>query len=69
LFDIDEDRLQVLDEVEDVDNKSSFRSPAAVAPVGGGIPSTAIGYTKTEKWLDPIQSNYLADYQDRRFER
>src|SRR5690349_18237883 len=52
LFDIDEDRLQVLDEVEDVDNKSSFRSPAAVAPVGGGIPSTAIGYTKTEKWLD-----------------
>jgi gamma-glutamylaminecyclotransferase len=67
LFDIDEDRLRVLDELEDVDHKTSFLSTVEVTPVGGGIPSTAIGYMKTETWLDPIHSGYLADYQDRRF--
>jgi gamma-glutamylaminecyclotransferase len=67
LFDIDEDRLQVLDELEGVDNKFSFRGFARVAPVGGGIPSKAIGYLKSEKWLDPLHSGYLADHQDRRF--
>jgi gamma-glutamylaminecyclotransferase len=67
LFEVEEDRLQVLDELEDVDDKTSFRSTVEVAPVGGGISTSAIGFMKTERWLDPLHSGYLPDYQDRRF--
>ncbi|WP_409527043.1 hypothetical protein [Rhizobium sp. BK650] len=47
---MDEDRLQVLDELEDVDHKTSFRGTVEVTSVGEGQPSTVIGCTKTEKW-------------------
>jgi gamma-glutamylaminecyclotransferase len=67
LFEIDEARLHVLDELEAVGQKGSFRSTIRIAPVGGGVPSTAIGFMKSEEWLDPLHSGYLADYQDRRF--
>ncbi|SFB57292.1 Gamma-glutamyl cyclotransferase, AIG2-like [Rhizobium sp. NFR07] len=67
LFEVEEDRLHVLDELEDVDDKTSFRSSIEVASVGGGISTMAIGFMKTEKWLDPLHSGYLSDYQDRRF--
>jgi gamma-glutamylaminecyclotransferase len=67
LFEVDEVRLRVLDELEAVGQKGSFRSVIQIAPVGGGAPSTAIGFMKSEEWLDPLHSGYLADYQDRRF--
>ncbi|MBW6424847.1 gamma-glutamylcyclotransferase [Rhizobium sp. XQZ8] len=67
LFEIEEERLQTLDELEAVGEEGSFRSTVEVTPVGGGVPVVAIGYMKTEKWLDPLHSDCLAEYQDRRF--
>ncbi|MDM9644843.1 gamma-glutamylcyclotransferase family protein [Rhizobium sp. S163] len=67
LFEVEEGRLQTLDELEAVGQEGSFRSTVDVAPVGGGVPTTAIGFMKSEKWLDPLHSGHLSDYQDRRF--
>ena len=67
LFEIDEDRLSVLDALEDVGKEGSFRSELNVKPVEGGIVSSAIGFFKGDNWLNPLHSGYLADYQDRRF--
>lgn len=67
LFEIEEDRLPILDELEDVGHKGSFRSMVEVAAVGGGLPILAVAFMKTEDWLDPLHSDCLADYQDRRF--
>jgi CheY-like chemotaxis protein len=67
LFEVDEARLHVLDELEAVGEKGSIRSMIRIAPVGGGAPIEAIGFMKSEEWLDPLHSSYLADYQDPRF--
>ena len=67
LFEIDEERLSVLDALEDVGKEGSFRSELNVKPVEGSIVSSAIGFFKGDNWLNPLHSGYLADYQDRRF--
>lgn len=67
LFEIEEDRLSVLDELEDIGEEGSFRTTLDVAPVGGGVSTVAIGFMKTAKWLDPLHSDCLSEYQDRRF--
>ena len=67
LFEFEEDRLPVLDELEDVGQEGSFRTTVEVTPVDGGIPIEAIGFMKTETWLDPLHTDFIADYQDRRF--
>lgn len=67
LFDVDEDRLHVLDELEAVGDEGSFRSMVDVTPVGGGVTAPAVAFMKFEDWLDPLRSGYLDDYQDRRF--
>jgi gamma-glutamylaminecyclotransferase len=67
LFEFDEERLPVLDELEDVGSEGSFRTTLEVVPVGGGVPIEVIGFMKTEAWLDPLHSGCLAEYQDRRF--
>ncbi len=67
LFEIDEERLPVLDELEDVGQPGSFRSTLWVTAVGGGEHLSALGFMKSENWLDPRHSGYLSDYQDRRF--
>lgn len=67
LFEIGEDRLATLDTLEDVGKPGSFRTVLKVSALGGGEPTSAIGFMKSEEWLDPLHSTYLADYQDRRF--
>ena len=67
LFEVEEDRLPVLDDLESVGEEGSFRTVIEVMPVGGGVPTTAYGFMKTERWPDPLHSGYLSDYQDRRF--
>jgi gamma-glutamylaminecyclotransferase len=67
MFEVSEHRLFVLDQLEDIGKDGSFRSTVDVIPVGGGIPMTAVGFMKSEAWLDPFHSNYLTDYQDRWF--
>ena len=61
------DTLDKLDELEDVGKPGSFRTKIAVEPLGGGVPVDAVGYMKSEEWLQPLHSDYIADYQDRRF--
>jgi gamma-glutamylaminecyclotransferase len=67
LFEIQDDELPNLDELEDVGKEGSFRADVQVAPIGGGVVVNAIGFFKSENWLDPIHSDHLSDYQDRRF--
>jgi gamma-glutamylaminecyclotransferase len=67
LFEIAEDRLATLDELEDVGEPGSFRTTVKVCAIGGGEPMSAIGFMKSEEWLDPVHSACLSDYQDRRF--
>ena len=45
----------------------SMVAEVAVKPLGGGGIETAIAFFKSGDWLDPLQSGYLDDYQDRRF--
>lgn len=67
LFEVPEERLPLLDELEDIGTKGSFRAMVEIEPLGGGQRSMALGYMKDESWLDPVHSSYLSDYQDRRF--
>ena len=67
LYEVEEARLRVLDGLENVGDPGSFRSQLLVEPVGGGVSLEAVGFMKDESWLQPIQSDYLSDYQDRRF--
>ena len=67
LYEVEDDRLRVLDELEAVGEPGSFRSTIDVRPLGGGGIETAIAFFKSGDWLDPLQSGYLDDYQDRRF--
>ncbi len=67
LFEIDDERLGVLDALENVGTEGSFRSALDVTPVDGGMVVSAISFFKGDNWLNPIHSGYLADYQDRRF--
>lgn len=67
LFDVPDDGLPLLDQLESVGSPGSFRSTVLVEPVSGGIRQQTIGYMKDESWLKPVHSGEIADYQDRRF--
>ncbi|MDB5613047.1 MAG: hypothetical protein JWQ22_700 [Devosia sp.] len=65
LYEVSEAQLPTLDELEGVGSPGSFRSTVEVEPVSGGV--RAIGFMKDESWLDPVHSELISDYQDRRF--
>ncbi len=67
LFEVDGAELPTLDELEGVGKEGSFRSLVRVEPLGGGLAVEAIGFMKSEAWLDPVHMRDLEDYQDRRF--
>jgi gamma-glutamylaminecyclotransferase len=67
LYDADEERLQLIDELEDIGDPGSFRSLITVRPVGGGEVRDAVVYMKDETWLHPLHNGPLAQYEDRRF--
>jgi gamma-glutamylaminecyclotransferase len=65
LYSVRPDRLPKLDELEDVGRPGSFR--ARVEIVDGDATVEAIGFMKDERWLDPVHTGFLSDYQDTRF--
>jgi len=67
LYRIDEASLARLDVIESVGKPGNLRIPVDVAPVDGGEPCTAFAFMKSRALADPIHSEYLASYQDRRF--
>ncbi|OLP59754.1 hypothetical protein BJF93_21800 [Xaviernesmea oryzae] len=67
LYEVQEERLGILDELEDVGDPGSFRSTLLIEPKDGGVRETAIGFMKAENWLQPTHTGFLSDYQDRRF--
>jgi gamma-glutamylaminecyclotransferase len=67
LYEADAARMQVLDRLEDVGEPGSFRANLLVEPIGGGVALEAVGFMKDETWLEPLHSDRLSDYQDRRF--
>lgn len=67
LYLADDQRLDLIDELEDTSKSGSFRTDLIVEPVGGGVRLKSSGYMKDESWLIPLHSGYLSDYQDRRF--
>jgi gamma-glutamylaminecyclotransferase len=67
LYEVAPASMAKLDELEAVGKPGSFRSSLTVEPVGGGVRTQAIGFMKSEDWLQPLHSGYLSDYQDRRF--
>lgn len=67
LYEIDDGRLPVLDELEAVGEAGSFRSRVDVVPLAGGDHLSAVAFFKSETWLRPLHEGPLADYQDRRF--
>jgi gamma-glutamylaminecyclotransferase len=67
LFEVRDEQLPILDQLEDVGEEGSFRTSLLVEPVGGGASLEAIGFMKTEAWLEPLHSGPLGEYQDRRF--
>jgi gamma-glutamylaminecyclotransferase len=67
LFEVPDNQLPTLDELESVGSKGSFRSTVVVEPLGGGLRVSAIGFMKDESWLEPLHSDCISDYQDRRF--
>jgi gamma-glutamylaminecyclotransferase len=66
LYEIDEPRLQSLDELESVGRPGNFRFAVAVEEASGGI-VTAHAYFKARELAVPMHTGCLDDYQDRRF--
>jgi gamma-glutamylaminecyclotransferase len=67
VYEADEERLQLIDGLEDVGKPGSFRSTIMVETAGGAQGFAAVAYFKDESWLNPLHSDTLSDYQDRRF--
>jgi len=67
LYEVDEACLSRLDEMESVDQPGNFRVSIEVTPIHGGTPCTAFAYMKSRALADPVHTEYLASYQDRRF--
>ena len=67
LYEVDDASLARLDRMESVGQPGNFRTAIEVAPVGGGAPCTALAFLKSRALADPVHSDYLATYRDRRF--
>jgi gamma-glutamylaminecyclotransferase len=67
LYEADEARLRLIDQLEDVGQPGSFRAKSVVRMLGDGAVLEAVSFLKDESWLEPLHSGYLSDYQDRRF--
>src|SRR4051794_9032822 len=67
LYEVDDACLSRLDEMESVGLPGNFRVAIEVVRPHGGAPCTAFVYMKSRALADPIHTDYLASYQDRRF--
>jgi len=67
LYEVGGSCLARLDKMESIGQPGNFRVAIEVAPVDGGKSSIAFAYMKSRALAEPIHSDYLACYHDRRF--
>jgi gamma-glutamylaminecyclotransferase len=68
LYDVCTSTLVKLDAIESVGRPGNGRMLVTVEPVdGGGASAEAIVFVKSRSLALPVHSDYLEDYQDRRF--
>ena len=67
LYELDEAQLARLDALESIGEPGNFRIPVEVEPIHSGAPCTGFVYMKSRALADPIHTDCLASYQDRRF--
>jgi gamma-glutamylaminecyclotransferase len=53
--------------MESVGRPGNFRVSIRVSPIHDRAPCTAFAYMKSRVLADPIHTEYLVSYQDRRF--
>lgn len=67
LYEVDEPRLALLDEMESVGTPGNLRVLVDVEPLAEGARTSAFAYAKAAHLAVPAHSGFLEDYQDRRF--
>jgi gamma-glutamylaminecyclotransferase len=67
LYDLDEPSLARLDAMESIGQPGNLRIPIEVAPLHHGQQCIAFVYMKSRALADPVYTDYLSSYQDRRF--
>jgi gamma-glutamylaminecyclotransferase len=67
LYHVDEAHLRRIDAVESVGIPGNHRIEIEVEPLDGGRPVLAFAYAKSAELATPMHSEFLEDYQDRRF--
>ena len=67
LYEVDEAGLARIDAMESIGRPGNLRILIDVAPIHESISSKAYAYMKSRALADPIHSDYLSSYQDRRF--
>jgi gamma-glutamylaminecyclotransferase len=67
LYDADDERLKLIDGLEDIGSPGSLRTSILVRAKGGGETLQAIVYVKGETWPRPLHVGPISDYQNRRF--
>lgn len=68
LYEVSDKAIENLDRLESVGEPGNFRAAIEVEPIeGGGSSCLALAYMKTRELADPIHSDHLHEYEDRRF--
>jgi len=67
LYQVDEAGLARLDQLESVGKPGNFRLEIEVEDIESRERQTAFAFMKERKLAAPMHSDYIADYQDRRF--
>jgi gamma-glutamylaminecyclotransferase len=68
LFQVDEQTLKTLDELESIGRPGNLRLALEIAPIDGGLHRIAQAYLKDRALAVPEHSGYLAEYyRDQRF--
>ncbi|MCV0397922.1 MAG: gamma-glutamylcyclotransferase [Rhizobiaceae bacterium] len=67
LYKVGTKALEKLDRLESVGEPGNFRATIEVEPIEGGFPCLALAYMKSREVADPVHSDHLQLYEDRRF--
>jgi gamma-glutamylaminecyclotransferase len=67
LYEVDEAGLARIDAMESIGRPGNLRILIDVAPVHEAMSSRAFVYMKSRALADPLHSDYMSSYQERRF--
>ncbi len=67
LYEVSAECLAHLDRLESVGVPGNVRRPIEIEPINGGAITTAFAFMKARELAEPLHSDYLESYQDRRF--